>query len=397
MLQFAIQSGMIDLTTVQAAMYMNEREKCLSLHNYKIWQSEDGKWHTHFDDVKNKRIRRDRNTKEEIEELVISYYKDDSIITIEDAFEEWLDRRLRLSKISEVTAHRYRQVFKRHYSVFGKVNIENVSSDDFVEFLEEQIPDKGLDSKAYSNLKTVTRGFLKRAKKRKLIDWNITEMFDDVDVSERDFKHKVIDDSREIFDEYEMKKVIDYCKSNQTPKNLAVLFLFGTGVRVGEIAALKPDAFLNNNSVVQIKRMEKRIPKKDGGYDYIVFDVVKTQAGYRNIVIPSDFHFIYKEMRKIDPSAEYVFSENGKRLRTFEIRDHIYYICKKLGIVKKSPHKARKTYGTILLDNNLDKKFIEGQMGHTDISCTENHYHRNRRHIEEKQRIIDNIPDFKCV
>ena len=34
-------------------------------------------------------------------------------------------------------------------------------------------------------------------------------------------------------------------------------------------------------------------------------------------------------------------------------------------------------------------------MGHTDILCTENYYHRNRRNIERKSNIISSIPEFK--
>ncbi len=69
-------------------------------------------------------------------------------------------------------------------------------------------------------------------------------------------------------------------------------------------------------------------------------------------------------------------------------------VCKKLNIYHKSPHKIRKTYGTILLDNHIDNKLIMGQMGHTDIVCTENHYHRNRKSIDQKSQIISSIPDF---
>lgn len=70
-------------------------------------------------------------------------------------------------------------------------------------------------------------------------------------------------------------------------------------------------------------------------------------------------------------------------------------ICRKVGIAARSPHKARKTYGTILLDNSVDYKIIEKQMGHTDISCTELHYHRDRRRLEKKREIFNSIPEFK--
>ena len=76
------------------------------------------------------------------------------------------------------------------------------------------------------------------------------------------------------------------------------------------------------------------------------------------------------------------------------IRMRMKRICKKLDILYKSPHKARKTYGSILLDNHIDNNMIIGQMGHTDILCTEKHYHRNRKSMSHKVDVINNIPEF---
>ena len=70
-------------------------------------------------------------------------------------------------------------------------------------------------------------------------------------------------------------------------------------------------------------------------------------------------------------------------------------ICKKLSIYPKSPHKCRKTYATILLDHNLDRRLITDVMGHTDILCTELHYHRDRKSGELKKQIISSIPEFR--
>ncbi|MDE7030923.1 MAG: site-specific integrase, partial [Lachnospiraceae bacterium] len=60
-------------------------------------------------------------------------------------------------------------------------------------------------------------------------------------------------------------------------------------------------------------------------------------------------------------------------------------------------HKIRKTYGSILLDNHIDNKVIIDQMGHTDILCTEEHYHRNRKSIDVKSQLISSIPEFQTA
>lgn len=105
-----------------------------------------------------------------------------------------------------------------------------------------------------------------------------------------------------------------------------------------------------------------------------------------------------REIRKIDPESEFIFvNSQGDRMTTNCFRNRIKKICKLLEIPPKSPHKVRKTYGSILLDNHVDNKLIMGQMGHTDILCTENYYHRNRRSLESKEKILSAIPEFNIT
>ena len=66
-------------------------------------------------------------------------------------------------------------------------------------------------------------------------------------------------------------------------------------------------------------------------------------------------------------------------------------MCETLHIKRKSPHKIRKTYATILLDASVDQNLIMQQMGHTSIVTTERHYHRNRKTIEAKKEILNAV------
>lgn len=64
-------------------------------------------------------------------------------------------------------------------------------------------------------------------------------------------------------------------------------------------------------------------------------------------------------------------------------------------ITQKSPHKVRKTYASILLDNQIPDKNIIELMGHTDITCTKEFYSRDRRSNEKKAELLDAIPEFR--
>ena len=263
------------------------------------------------------------------------------------------------------------------------------------DFLERQIAEQNLTAKAFSNLKTVTRGLLKRAKKRKLIAFNVEELFQELDMSETEFKKVIKEDYEEVFSEEEMPVMIDYLKKNLDAKNIGILLMFATGIRVGELVTLKHEVFDGNT--FKIRRTETRYLGEDGKYVYAVKEYPKSEAGVRTVVVPDDYTWLCSKIRKLNPFGEYIFTDkNGKRMTTNCIRRRQERNCSKLGIYNKSPHKIRKTYGTILLDHNVDNCLIMDQMGHTDIACTENYYHRNRKSIDAKSRIISSIPEFQA-
>lgn len=392
-MQFIIQSGIINFDDVQNSMEAMKRKELLEKHPYKIWQGKDGKWYTYLPDDKKGRVQRERNSQKGIEDIVIAYWKTQmENPTIQEIFNEWNDHRLELKKISSATHLRNRQIFNRHYGELGRKRIKSVTDEDFSDFLERQIPQHNLTSKAFSNLKTVTGGFLKRAKKRKLISFSVEELFQELDTSDTDFKKIIKEDYEEVFDEEETDKMIEYLKDNPDMMNLGILLMFVTGARIGEIVTLKHSDFEGN--IFRIRRTETRFTDPEGKYVCEVKEFPKSQAGVRTVIIPENYAWVTKAVQRQNPFEEFIFVKDGDRISTQAMRMRLKRICKKLNIYHKSPHKIRKTYGTILLDNHIDNKLIMGQMGHTDIACTENHYHRNRKSIDKKSQIISNIPDF---
>ena len=85
-----------------------------------------------------------------------------------------------------------------------------------------------------------------------------------------------------------------------------------------------------------------------------------------------------------------------KRFTTNSLRRRQERNCKKLNTYQKSPHKSRKTYGSILRDNKIDDNLVIQQMGHVDISTTEEYYHRNMKSVERKAEILNEIPIFEA-
>lgn len=376
---------------------MTKRKELLSNHPYKIWEGTNGKWYTYLPDEDKGRVLKKRSSKKDIEDIVVIYW-DEAINspTIKDIFYEWNDYRLELNKISKSSHTRLEQVFKRHYSIFGKKHIRDVTENEFIEFLERQVPEHSLSAKAFASLKTITKGILKRAKRKKLVSYTPEDVLLQLEISNNEFQKNIKEDYEEVFNEEETSIAIKYLKDNLDIRNSAVLLMFITGVRIGEIVALKSEDINVEKNTIKIKRIETRY-KENNKTIYTVKMFSKTQAGNREIVIPSNYQWLLRNLKAYSENKEWIFMEKDKRLTTLLIRKRVYKMCKDTNIYKKSPHKIRATYDTILLDAHLDKRFIKDQMGHSDITTSEKYYHRNRKSIEKKSEIINSIPEFALV
>ena len=398
LLKYAVENGIIDLLHIEKQVEMNKRNEILKKHPYKIWEGKDKRWYTYIPDAERKRILKKRKTRTEIENIVIEYWKDELYNpTVREAFEEWNDRRLNLNKISEATHMRNQQLFDRHYTEMGQKRIKNLTESELQDFMEEQISDHNLTSKAFSNLKSITRGFLLRAKRQGLISFSVIETLSELDVTDKEFYRPEKDEQDDVFTEEEFTVFVKYLLSHQDIHNLGILMMLATGIRVGELVALKFEDF-EENTVFRVHRTETRFADGNGKNHVEIKDYTKTPAGNRRVVMCDNFGWILDAIRTLNPDGDYLFMRNGKRLTTNAIRKRQYRVCVWAGLQKeKSPHKCRKTFATMLLDNGLDCNMIITQMGQTDIATTENYYHRDRKDISRKKEIMNSIPELSTI
>ena len=402
-LQYALENGIINLSHIQEQIEMNKREEILKEYRDSIWKASDGYWKIRmtYDETGQKKMFK-RKSKQDLEDLIVKTHREKvENPTMSTIFNEWVQRKVDLNKISIQTYQRYKQDFNRFFKELGKQKIRSLEPEDISNFLEEQISEHNLSAKGFSNLKTITRGTLKWAKRNKLIDWNVQELFYDLDVTDKSFKKTVKEDSEEVFNDMEMDRVIEYLKERPDMISLGLLLMFVTGLRVGELAALKWDDWIYNKddqsaSIIKVRRTEIRHFKNHKGI-FEVKDFPKTEAGVRNVVIPQNCTWILQKLRTMSAFYEYVFWKDGQRINTYTFRNRLRTVCKNTNCIQKSPHKIRKTYCTILLDHSIDNQMVISQMGHTNISCSENYYHRDRKDLVKKQKIMDSIDEFMVV
>lgn len=382
----------------EQTMRNNKKEYVNNIHPRKIYKgNKDGKWYTYIPLGDNDRKKVKKNSEDEIYEFLYKYYKEEeNNPTIGELFHRWCDERLELGEITSNSYDRYNDVFKRHYTDTADRKIKDISINDWIYFLKKEKVNKTLNKKAVDLLITTIRGITYKAKTEGKLPFNLTDFYDELTITRKKmkFQHVKKEDYQEVFDEEEYSKMLTYLRENLDPTNCAMLLMFVTGLRVGEVVALKNEDIKSEEIIV--RRTETKRKNPDGeGHIYSVKDFPKTEDGWRHVVLPVDYQYLLRKIRLLNPFGEYVFlNTKGQRMTTNSIRRRLERLCDKLGIYRKSPHKARKTVGTIYMDEKLDHNFITGQLGWSNIAVGEEHYHRNRKDIDKKVNILSSIKEL---
>lgn len=390
-LQYALEHGMINMSYIQDQIEMQKRKELLEKHPYAIWEGKDGKWRSYLPNKEKGRKLVKKSSRKSVEDAVIAYWRDKvENPTVRDVYNEWINGKLDRQEIQRSTKERYDRQFDESLSEFGKIKIKNIEECDIEDIVLSSIYEHQLTRRGYSNLRTLLYGIFKRAKKKKLVNFSITEVIADMEISRKSFRRIVKTDEELVFSEKETETIINYIMDSDLDIiNLGILLYFKSGLRPGELSALKTVDI--SSRIINVCRTEISYKNDSGKIIYEVRDFPKTEAGIRQVILPASSEWILKKIRTHNLFGEYLFERNGKRIRTYTFTRRLKMLCRKTKIAEKSLNKIRKTYGSMLIDSGVDESLIISQMGHTDIKTTKTYYYKNRKSLDQKLDMIDNV------
>lgn len=395
LLNYAIEHGMLDIGVIQQQIEMAEREKVLKQHNNRIWKGADNRYRTYIQDGERRKLVCKRSKKDLEDELIRLYKTLQYEPTLKEVFYLWTDKKLEYGEIQKQTVDRYKNDLNYYFGDSELLNkkIKNITEDELEDFIRKTIHKKELSSKAWGNLRTLLNGIFKFAKKSGYSHINITQFISELDLSKKIFTNKPKDELECVFTEEELKKLIDYLKAAPKLQHLAILLAIYTGMRVGEIVALKNEDIYAE--YIYVHRTQIRYKDETGKTQYEVRDNPKTDAGIRKIIISDPVKIILKQIKLTNFGKEYLFTYKDNRLFTIHtLTMALYRACEKVGIPKRSMHVLRKTYATRLINAGVEEAVVICQMGHTNFTTTKNYYYYNDKTINQIAEKIQNAINF---
>lgn len=145
-------------------------------------------------------------------------------------------------------------------------------------------------------------------------------------------------------------------------RDIAVIeLLFATGMRISELCSLKPsDIDLeSNNILIYGKGAKERI----------------IQIGNQEVIIALK---LYKKtfLKEIDSCGFFFVNRLQHKLSDQSVRFMINHYAELAGISQHiTPHMFRHSFATLLLEQDVDIRYIQRMLGHSSISTTEIYTH----------------------
>lgn len=367
-----------------------KRKEILDNHNKTITEIKNGRYAGYYQTyVHTENGRKNIRAKSltELADKLMTYSQsliDKNKHTIEECYNGWIEY-IKINK-KQSTLHSYEKVFKRHFTEIKDKYIEDFSGYEIKVFAKKEVAEKKLTSKGYAALKTDLLGIYHYAKDKAYIDMRIEDVVSDLSRQLRGSfqrsKKSCKKDEDFIFSDEEIKSITDYCLQSDSLVDLGIFLLFGTGLRVGELAALKKTDIESDCQAINISRTEERI---GSGANYVISDMPKTITGFRKVLLTENIVDVLKRIKsKSNSASEFLFAnEILERFPAKKFRDRLYRLCIILDIPKRSPHAIRRTYASKLYEAGVPENLIIKQMGHIDFEVTKGFYIYNRKSMDE--------------
>lgn len=238
----------------------------------------------------------------------------------------------------------------------------------------------GLSEKTIKDIAIIVKGSIKKAINDNLVDY--IELSFNYPKTHKDEKIYILTKS-------EQNKITNYSIENLSNKNLGILISLYSGLRIGEVCALRwknidfKKGILTVNTTIQriyIKDKEKNLSK-------IIITAPKTKKANRDIPINNCFLNILKNIKGND--NEYIISGSEKYIEPRTYRKYFEKVLKVNKLKHINFHSLRHTFATNCISAGVDYKTVSELLGHANVNITLNLYVHPR--MSQKKKCIDLI------
>ncbi len=199
----------------------------------------------------------------------------------------------------------------------------------------------------------------------------------------------------QVFTIKEQRLIENAAISFEDSRALGILLCFYTGIRLGELCALKWGDIDFEVGTMSIKRTVSRNKNFQcgGSKTALIVGMPKSQKSVRIIPLPNFLLELSNQMKMYAENENcYVLSGSNDPLDPRTYQKLFKRILKNAGVKDRKFHAIRHTFATRALELGVDIKTLSEILGHANVSITLNIYAHSL--MEQKKKAIDKLNEM---
>lgn len=194
----------------------------------------------------------------------------------------------------------------------------------------------------------------------------------------------------------EQNNLNEYLLKNPENTSLGILLSLYTGLRVGELCALKWEDVSFDDKYIHVHKTMQRIQTLNGSdaKTVVIISKPKSDCSIRNVPIPDRLLSIMLDYQKA-PDTYILTGMKNLYVEPRTMQYRFKSIIKKAGIAPANFHALRHTFATRCIELGFDIKSLSEILGHASVNITLNRYVHPS--MELKQKNMNMLSDLLAV
>lgn len=295
-----------------------------------------------------------------------------SDININDLSDYWIKSIEKSVKI--LTLQKYSGILKNHIlPFFGQTLVTQITEKSINNFSAEKL--KNLSAGTVNEMLIVLNEILSFARKEHNISKPQFKMI-------REHKKEM-----KVLSIFEQQKLEIYLLSNMDIYKFGTLFALYTGIRIGELCALKRNDI--KDGIISINKTMHRISTEKGSK--VIIESPKTDSSIRKIPVSK---FLNSLIEKNNNDGFFLQTKNGGFVEPRLLQQKFSKYSSDCGIEGATFHTLRHTFATRCIEAGFDIKTLSEILGHASVKTTlEKYVHSS---FEQKQKCMELLRATAC-
>lgn len=287
----------------------------------------------------------------------------------------------RRSTLKTSTIGRYEYMI-RHYIVpeLGTLLLRDLTAEKLSAFFS-RLQDRGLSCKSTRDVGVLLKTIFKVAKKSCHCDCPGRE------AELPAYRSKKI----EVFCNQEISSLARKILTSPDMTGLCVLLVLNTGLRLGEICALRKSDIDFHSGFLRIERSAARV--RDGSGTRLVVQAPKSNSSVRLVAGPNDMLELMKTATMSIREDSYLLTNTDMPMDPRTLQYRYRKLLEHCGIRYRNFHALRHTYATRCMESGVDIKSLSELLGHADVRTTlQTYIHSSLAHKRQAVQSICFLP-----